>query len=73
MRANGERVRAGLMVELVGAPAGRTGIDGVVVTPAGRSSAEAGYAQPKRSDAATGLAPSPVGTCAKPTNDALGV
>ncbi|MDW5322813.1 hypothetical protein [Plantactinospora sp. KLBMP9567] len=29
----GERVRAGLMVEFVGAPAGRTGIGGVVVTP----------------------------------------
>jgi hypothetical protein len=28
----GERVRAGLMVELVGTPAGRTGIGGVVVS-----------------------------------------
>lgn len=28
----GERVRAGVTVELVGAPAGRTGIGGVVVT-----------------------------------------
>ncbi|GAB3453475.1 tautomerase family protein [Actinophytocola sediminis] len=29
----GERVRAGVSVELVGSPAGRTGIGGVVVTP----------------------------------------
>ena len=29
----GERVRDGVMVELVGTPAGRTGIGGVVVTP----------------------------------------
>lgn len=29
----GERVRAGLTVELVATPAGRTGIGGVVVTP----------------------------------------
>jgi phenylpyruvate tautomerase PptA (4-oxalocrotonate tautomerase family) len=29
----GERVRAGVSVELVGTPAGRTGIGGVVVTP----------------------------------------
>jgi len=28
----GERVRAGVMVELVGTPAGRTGIGGAVVT-----------------------------------------
>jgi phenylpyruvate tautomerase PptA (4-oxalocrotonate tautomerase family) len=29
----GERVRAGVTVELVGTPAGRTGVGGVVVTP----------------------------------------
>lgn len=29
----GERVRAGVMVEFVGTPAGRTGVGGVVVTP----------------------------------------